>query len=186
MKRAFPAIIAMGLLVTACAEQRQQVADTAAKVVPGAKGAELVAYPEGYATKFARYATQDRANPKQIAELFVNDVGQKGLKANGTLPSGTVLVMEVHNAKVDAQDKPILENGKRVKNGLGTVSVMEKRTGWGTDYPAELRNGEWEYAAFDPATKKLRSTDTKACFECHAKGPGAAADYVFSAAKLPR
>ena len=63
---------------------------------------------------------------------------------------------------------------------------MEKRAGWGTGYPAELRNGEWEYAAYDPATKQLRSMDTKACFECHAKGPGAAKDWVFSSDKLPR
>jgi len=34
---------------------------------------------------------------------------------------------------------------------------MEKRTGWGRDYPDALRNGEWEYRVFT-ADKK---PDTK-------------------------
>ena len=25
---------------------------------------------------------------------------------------------------------------------------MEKRTGWGTEYADDIRNGEWEYQAF--------------------------------------
>ena len=28
---------------------------------------------------------------------------------------------------------------------------MEKRKGWGTEYPDNIRNGEWEYQAFTPA-----------------------------------
>jgi len=26
---------------------------------------------------------------------------------------------------------------------------MEKRAGWGADYPPAKRNGEWEFQAFD-------------------------------------
>lgn len=183
MSRIVPLLVGVLPFLVGCAQTTSPPAAVAAK--PGAKGPELVAYPEGYATKFTNYGSVDRANPKQIADLWINDVGARGLKANGTLPSGTVLVMEVHNAKLNG-DQPVVVNGRRVKDGLGTVSVMEKRAGWGAGYPAELRNGEWEYAAYDPTTKQLRSMDTKACFECHAKGPGAAKDWVFSSDKLPR
>ena len=183
--RAILALVSIVPLLVACADEGKQIAD-ATVTGGGKKGAELVAYPEGYGQKFMRSASVDRTNPKQIAELFVNDVGAKGMKTSGGLPSGTVLVMEVHNAKLDAQEKPILENGRRVKNGLGFVAVMEKRTGWGAEYPADLRNGEWEYAAFDPTTKQLRSTDTKACFECHLKSAKPGQDFVFSFEKLPR
>jgi hypothetical protein len=34
--------------------------------------------------------------------------------------------------------------------------VMEKRAGWGADYPADKRNGEWEHQAFN-AERESRS-----------------------------
>jgi plastocyanin len=59
---------------------------------------------------------------------------------------------------------------------------MEKRTGWGEGYPATLRNGEWEYAAFNAASELNQKANYKACFECHL--PHAKMDFVTSLAKL--
>ena len=39
-------------------------------------------------------------------------------------------------------------NGRFIKGELIGYTVMEKRTGWGTEYPDDVRNGEWEYQAF--------------------------------------
>lgn len=47
------------------------------------------------------------------------------------------------------------------------VTVMEKRAGWGAEYPADLRNGEWEYARFTPDGKLNTGANDKACFQCH-------------------
>ncbi len=41
-------------------------------------------------------------------------------------------------------------DGRFVKGDVIAYAVMELRTGWGTEYPAEWRNGEWEYASFPP------------------------------------
>jgi hypothetical protein len=55
---------------------------------------------------------------------------------------------------------------------------MEKRLGWGTDVPDEIRNGDWQYQAF----RSDRTPNPKAvlanCFKCHK--PLDKQDFVFS------
>ena len=69
-----------------------------------------------------------------------------------------------------------------MKGDLIALTVMEKRAGWGTEYPVEWRNGEWEYAAFSPAGALNEKANYKACFECHK--PHEKMDYVISLAAL--
>lgn len=148
-------------------------------------GADLVTLPGDYQTTFKRYATIDRANPKQIAEAYANEAALRAKQSGAPLPDGSILVMEVWTAKLDAEEKPILgADGRRIKDKLALIAVMEKRKGWGAGYPAELRNGEWEYAAFDPATKARRQQSYNACFECHK--PKAEADFLFTLDHLRR
>ena len=65
------------------------------------------------------------------------------------LPSGTVITLIQYAAKLDAQGNPEKDaNGRFIKGNLIGYTVMEKRTGWGTEYPDDIRNGEWEYQAF--------------------------------------
>jgi len=45
--------------------------------------------------------------------------------------------------------------------------VMEKRTGWGAEYPPERRNGEWEYQAFNADKSVNQNEDVGRCFACH-------------------
>jgi hypothetical protein len=58
---------------------------------------------------------------------------------------------------------------------------MEKRAGWGAEYPDDMRNGEWEYARFT-ADGRTGPADTRPCLACHK--PKASQDYVFSAEQL--
>ncbi len=148
-------------------------------------GADLVELPKDYRTSFQRYATIDRANPKQIAEAWANEKALAAEASGAPLPDGSVLIMEVWQAKLDPQEKPILDAaGRRIKDKLLFVAVMEKRKGWGAEYPPEVRNGEWEYAAFDPATGNRRQQDYKPCFECHK--PKAESDFLFTLDLLRR
>jgi plastocyanin len=73
-------------------------------------------------------------------------------------------------------------NGRFVKGDVIALTVMEKRAGFGTEYPPELRNGDWEYAAFSPAGVLNDKANYKACFECHK--PHEKMDYVISLAAV--
>ena len=58
-------------------------------------------------------------------------------------------------------------NGRFIKDEQIGYAVMEKRAGWGGEYPAELRNGEWEYQAFGAARAVNTKANIKGCFECY-------------------
>jgi hypothetical protein len=61
---------------------------------------------------------------------------------------------------------------------------MEKRMGWGAEYPADKRNGEWEYQAFKADGSVNDKADLNPCFTCHLQKVGAKDDFVFSLAKM--
>ena len=65
----------------------------------------------------------------------------------GAAPSGTVITTVIYKAKLDGDGNPVKDAGGRyIKSDLAAYAVMEKRTGWGTEYPPEKRNGEWRIA----------------------------------------
>ena len=69
-----------------------------------------------------------------------------------------------------------------VKGNVVGYAVMEKRTGWGAEYAADVRNGEWEYQAFNAQGQPNAQANIKACFECHK--PKGSDDFVFSLAAI--
>ena len=94
-----------------------------------------------------------------------------------------MLTLVQYKAEVDAAGTPVKDaNGRFVKGDLIALTVMEKRAGFGTEYPPELRNGDWEYAAFSGAGVLNEKANYKACFECHK--PHEKIDYVISLAAV--
>ncbi len=81
--------------------------------------------------------------------------------------NGSVLVMEIYNAKKDADGNAVTRpDGKNVKDNLAKVYVMEKGAGWGKNAPKGLKNGDWIYTAFTPDGKPMKADYTK-CRGCH-------------------
>jgi hypothetical protein len=146
-------------------------------------GAELVLFPENHASGIL-YTTVDRADNKQYRELYVSSAAAiEAAKKGEPLPSGTVLTLVQYAAKLDAQGNPEKDaNGRFIKDKLLGYAVMEKRAGWGQEYPDDLRNGEWEYRAFKADKTPNTAANLTNCFKCHK--PLTAADYVFSYDKL--
>ncbi len=146
-------------------------------------GGDKVAFPENFASG-VMYTTVDRADNKQYRELFVTPAAAVDAAKKGEpLPSGTVITIVQYKAQVDAQGNPAKDaNGRFVKSDLIGFGVMEKRTGWGAEYPAETRNGEWEYQAFTADKKVNEKANLAGCFQCHK--PLTSQDYVFSYDKL--
>src|SRR5262249_54368307 len=112
-------------------------------------GGDNVKFPVNYA-KGVLYTTVDRPDNKQYRDLFITQYALDEVKAGRPLPSGTVITMVNYKAKLDAAGQPEKDaNGRFIKTEeVAGIAVMEKRTGWGAEYAAEMRNGEWEYQAF--------------------------------------
>ncbi len=155
-------------------------------VVTGAvrAGQDNVKFPANYA-KGVLYHTVDRADIKQYRELFINKFAAEEAKAGRPLPSGTVLTMVNYKAKLGADGNPEKDaNGRFIKTDeIAGIAVMEKRMGWGAEYPADMRNGEWEYRAFKADGTVNDKADLKPCFTCHLqKVPNQ--DFVFTLTQI--
>jgi hypothetical protein len=147
-------------------------------------GGDKVAFPENYAGGVL-YTTVDRADNKQFRELFVSPpAAVEAAKKGEPMPSGTVITLVQYAAQLDASGNPqIGPNGRFLKGNLVAYTVMEKRAGWGTEYPDNVRNGEWEYQAFKADKTPNTAANLTACFNCH-KPLGAGPDFMFSYDKM--
>lgn len=152
------------------------IAGTAAVQVTA--GPDLVKFPAAY-QKGVMYGAVSNPKNKLYRELYTTADAVAAAKSGKPIPSGTWIVMKSFKTKLDAKGEPLKgPDGHFVKDELAAYAVMEKRTGWGKEYPGELRNGEWEYQAFTPARAVNDKANIKACFECHK--PKDADDYLFS------
>lgn len=130
---------------------------------------ERISFPADYSTKFHNYLSLDRVqNDDQIIRLFANEIALNATKEGRELPNGSVIVGEVYKAKKD-KDGNVVESslGRRVRDKLAAIAVMEKGEGWGAAFSEDLRNGDWEFAIFAPDGKRLKK-DLNACRSCHA------------------
>jgi hypothetical protein len=125
-------------------------------------GGELVIFPEKHAAG-VHYATVNRGNIRE--EIFTSRATIDAVKAGQPIPSGTVITL------VDYRDGQLFR-----------YVVMEKRTGWGAEYPPEKRNGEWEFQAFNADKLVNHNENLDRCFGCH-KGQ-AQQDFVFTLGQM--
>ena len=145
-------------------------------------GPEKIAFPANY-KDHVLYATIDRYDTKQYRELYGTPDAVRAAREGKPIPSGSVLTLVQYKAQVDAQGNPVKDaTGRFVKGEMVAFTVMEKRAGWGAEYPDDLRNGEWEYSAFTAEGKFNDKANFKGCFQCHK--PHEKQDYVISLAKL--
>jgi hypothetical protein len=128
---------------------------------PKLKDSEL-ALPANYKTWSNSLVGVERADAKQIRDIYINTT-KKGDK----FANGTVAVMELHKAKANPDGTLAKDaNGKLIKDGMLKVFVMGKGEGWGDSAPAGLKNGDWIYSAF-LADGKPAPDPILACRTCH-------------------
>jgi predicted small secreted protein len=116
-------------------------------------GANLVKFPEDLEEGIV-FATYDRGDIHE--NIYVNSREAIEAVQNGEeLPSGTVITLEGFR---DGEIEHYL--------------VMEKRTGWGSQYSPEERTGEWEFQAFNPDREVMEDgiggRAIGRCYTCHA------------------
>ena len=131
-------------------------------------GPENVNLPADYKTTFTSYYEGDRVgNDKQVIRLYANETAAKGAQKDGKLPYGSVIVGEIYSVKVDGEGNTVESMlGRRIIDKLSAVVVMERGQGFDKGYSDELKVGDWEFAVYSAAGKKL-DKDVTACRECH-------------------
>lgn len=111
-------------------------------------GANLVKFPKDL-EKGIVFTTYDRGDIHE--DIYINRKEAVEAVQNGKeLPSGTIITLVGY------------KDGK-----IEHYLVMEKRTGWGSQYSPEERNGEWEYQHFTP-DREVAEDNIGRCFSCHA------------------
>ncbi|MEM7226681.1 MAG: cytochrome P460 family protein [Pseudomonadota bacterium] len=146
---------------------------------PAVAEEQRIQFPEDYRSTFTNYLNLDRTqNDDQIIHLYANQLAIDGLRDSGTFPDGSVLIGEVYKAKKDEAGE-VIESilGHRIRGKLALVAVMEKRAGWGDAFSEDLRNGDWDFAAFKP-DGSIAKKDLDECRACHA--PLGDLQHVFS------
>ena len=147
---------------------------------PALAGPDKVAYPKD---KGVLYGVVDRADNKQVRELYAPKAVVDAVKAGKPIPANAPLTMYLYKAKLDDKGDPVKDaSGRFVKADPIAHFVMEKGKGWGSEYGADMRNGEWEYRAFTADGKVNEKTDLKPCFTCHLKVKDT--DFVFSVPQM--
>jgi len=121
-----------------------------------------VAFPEAY-EQGVHYATVNRGGIRE--ELFVGREAVEAAKRGQPLPEGTVIMLEDYR-----------------EGRLYRYVVMEKRAGWGDAYPADLRNGDWDYREFRADKTPNPAEDGTRCLACHKSQAGN--DFVFTYDRL--
>lgn len=127
---------------------------------------DFVKFPQGYKSSDTHYTTVNRQNGKQVASLYANDIAIDSIKAGGAPANGSRIIMEVYKLKKDENDKPIMgADGIYEKGKFAAIAVMEKRSDWAAEFPAEHRAGGWGFALYDPqGNPKANELE---CASCH-------------------
>src|SRR5436190_8271376 len=153
------------------------VAALAASAIAVRAANDKFTFPENFANG-VEYLSVDKPN-KQIHVFYASRAAIEAAKAGQPMPDGTVFTGVHYNAKLDAQGNPEKDaNGRFIRADLRQYAVMRKEKGWGAEYPAEKRNGEWEYRIFTTDRQWNEKVGADACLGCHL--PKAGQDFVMT------
>ena len=142
-------------------------------------GPDKIAFPDRYQSQCVSLGQIDRYENKTVRKLYVNPEAFAAVEAGKPLPDSTYIVLETHAAKLKADGNPELDSDGRfiATDAVTGLFVQQKKRGWGVEYDAKIRNGEWEYAAFDIDGKPRANLNTQPCLTCHK--PREKEDYTF-------
>ncbi len=98
--------------------------------------------------RLVHYTTVKRGNVTE--HLLTSQEALDAIKLGKPAPSGTHVVL------VDYRDNKVFR-----------YFIMEKKDGWGADYDAARRTGDWQFQAFKPDRTINLSENSARCQSCH-------------------
>lgn len=152
---------------------------------PGALGESLadldgsrVAFPSNFDNRLVKYHTIDFPDRNQVRHYWVLPSAAEAAKAGRPLPSGTVILAEVYNARLGPDGKPMTGTDGHFEAGdLALFTAMQKIAGAGAQVPEIYGNENWRYAVFEANRTREEINEAK-CLACHK--PESENDYVFT------
>jgi len=123
-----------------------------------------VGFPEGYKDTYSVFYQMDRLDNRQKRVIYANSIAASVTEGE-PFPLGSILVMETNGTVQDELGHVQVDDaGGFVTTGRPPfLFLMRKEAGFGEEY-GEIRNGEWEYAAYRPTgANLLPSSRTTSC-----------------------
>jgi cytochrome c553 len=125
-------------------------------------------FPANHRATFTKYGAANFPELQQVRHYYANPVALQAAKDGKPLPAGSLILEEVFTAKLDERlDLAKGADGIFVANQLLYYAVMARGDGWGRDIPEILRNGDWNYAAFQPDGTPRPRINIAECLACH-------------------
>lgn len=157
-------------------------APSASSELPAGINQTRVKFPSNYKREFTHYLTINFPDKKEVRYYYANRAAIDAAREGKPLPEGSFLFAEVYKAKLDA-GKPVTgKDGFFQPGELAFFTAMQTDGGWGDGFPAELRNGNWNYAVFKTDQSLRPGTNQAKCLACHK--PLDKQSYVFTLDKL--
>lgn len=147
---------------------------------PGPAPAEdQVGFPEGYEDGYKLMFVVDRRDNRTVRVVCGNEIAARTPEGE-PFPYGSVLIMEIWQARADGDGRPVLdENGRLIRSALSSIFVMRKEQGFGEAYQRQ-RTGEWEYVSYRPdGSYETPPELSNSCAACHVEQSSEEADWVF-------
>jgi plastocyanin len=138
----------------------------------------VLTFPTNYKSGVL-YNSVDRDDRKEIHLQYTSRAAIEAAEAGKPLPDGAVITSVAYAAALDSKGNPLRDaKGNMVTGSLLRFVVMEKRAGSGAAIPQDLRNGDWQFAAFTADGKHDTDpqAEVKGCMACHK--PHDQLDYV--------
>ncbi|MET0742475.1 MAG: cytochrome P460 family protein [Microvirga sp.] len=114
--------------------------------------------------QLVHYTTVRRGNVTE--HIMTTPEAMKAVKEGRPVPAGTHFVL------VDFRENEVFR-----------YFVMQKGDGWGGDYDAARRTGDWQFQWFKPDRTINTSENTARCQSCHQGQRGA--DHLFTGYRIP-
>jgi hemoglobin len=125
-----------------------------------------IALPTGYQSWPKFLSAVQRPDVKQVREIYVNSVGYK-TRAGDAYAQDSIFVMENWAVKTASDGTPVTgADGMLVKDRIAKVFLMQKRPGFGSKVPKELKIGDWVFGSYDDSGAKV-AEEFNACRGCH-------------------
>ncbi|WP_170789224.1 cytochrome P460 family protein [Ruegeria lacuscaerulensis] len=139
----------------------------------------LLKLPEDYETTFTRYHRKDYDDRKQVRFFSGNNIALAGVADGGPFEPGAYFLVEVFDAKKDADGNLLKDaEGRLIAGERKLYTAMEKRTGWGDGVPDIYRNDNWRYSVFEADGSNKNGVNEAPCMACHK--PLTEDDYAFT------